>query len=150
MTAGATDVDTVASLKAVIDGTITVPIGTAFTIDGLGLAAGSHTLVITAIDGLGNVSTATYTFKVHATVVGLENALTDGLTRGQITTATAATALNSLLTTVATDVAGGHDAAAKTEMQAFITAVAADSGSTVSAAYATLLENWAADLKPSL
>jgi hypothetical protein len=150
LTAGATDVDNVTTLKAVIDGTITVPIGTAFTIDGLGLAPGSHTLVITAIDALGNVSTARYTFKVHATVVGLENALTDGVTRGQITTSAAATALNTLLTTVATDVAANQNAAAKTEIQSFITAVAADSGTTISAAYATLLEDWAADLKPSL
>jgi hypothetical protein len=81
LTYGATDVDN-ATTTVMIDGKVTV-VGGVIDIDTL--TAGTHTIVITATDGLGNTSTKTLTFTIHATISGLINAVNDGAARGLIT-----------------------------------------------------------------
>src|SRR5439155_634202 len=65
---GATSVANVASLTATLDNTISLSNGQAIDMDTLN--AGAHTIVITAKDQLGNTSTTTTTFQVHATAAG--------------------------------------------------------------------------------
>jgi hypothetical protein len=64
----ADDPATVASSFATLDGAA-IANGTAIDMSALG--EGTHTIVVTASDGFGNVSTGTVAFEVHATPLGL-------------------------------------------------------------------------------
>ncbi|HYR53666.1 MAG TPA: hypothetical protein VEQ13_01985, partial [Methylomirabilota bacterium] len=139
-----TDVDNVASIGAVLDGTTTVTSGVAFNTETL--AAGTHNIVITAKDGLGNVSTTTITLTVHATVSGLITAVNDGVTHLQITSSTVATQLKAYLSSAQSALTAGNHTAAKSYLASFVTYVQQQSGITINAAYAALLVGWAQDL----
>jgi len=140
----ASDVDNVVSSTAVIDGTTTVSSGAAFNTETL--AAGTHTIVITAKDGLGNVSTTTITLTVHTTVAGLMTGVNDGVTAGKITSTSVATQLKSYLTSAQAALAAGNNTLAKSYLASFVSLVQQQSGVTINAAYAALLAGWANDL----
>jgi len=143
LTYSATDADNVASLTALLDGTTSISSGVAFNTETL--TPGSHTIVITAKDGLGNVSTTTLTITVHATVAGLTTAVNDGVTAGKITSSTLATQLNGYLSSAQTALNAGNHTAAKAYLASFVSAVNG-AGTSISAAYAALLVAWANDL----
>jgi hypothetical protein len=144
LTVSASDVDNVASLVAVLDGTTTIASGTAFNTETL--AAGTHTIVITARDGLGNVSQTTITIQVHATVAGLTKAVNDGVTAKKITSSTVSSQLLAYLTSAQNALNAGNHTSAKSYLASFVSLVTAQSGVTINAAYASLLIAWANDL----
>ncbi|HXZ61150.1 MAG TPA: hypothetical protein VEG62_00310, partial [Acidimicrobiales bacterium] len=113
------------------------------------LAPGTHTIVITDTDVAGNTTSITVTFQVHATAPGLVNAVADGYNRGLVTSA-AKSQLDTTLQAVETAIAAANYATAITDLSTFISQVTADSGTSVNASYALLLESWAADLKSRL
>ncbi len=102
--------------------------------------------MITAKDGLGNVSTTTITIQVHATVAGLTTAVNDGVTRAQITSSSVATQLKSYLSSAQSALNANNHVSAKTYLASFVSLVQAQSGVTINAAYAALLVSWAQDL----
>ena len=103
------------------------------------LKAGAHTIVVTAVDGLGNKSSTTLTFTVHATIAGLINAVNDGAAKGLIT----ATEKTNLLWYL--QKAQGS-AAPRTFLSQFVWEANNQSGKAINAAYAALLVNWGNDL----
>jgi FIMAH domain-containing protein len=144
LTDSASDADNVASLSAVLDGTTAISSRVAFNTETL--AAGTHTIVITAKDGLGNVSTTTITLTVHATVGGLTTAVNDGVTHLQITSSTVATQLTAYLSSAQSALTAGNHTSAKSYLASFVAYVQGQSGTTINAAYAALLVGWANDL----
>jgi len=144
LTESASDVDNVGSLVAVLDGTTTIASGIAFNTETL--AAGTHAIVITAKDGLGNVSQTTITIQVHATVAGLTKAVNDGVTAKKITSTTISSQLLSYLSSAQTALNAGNHTSAKNYLASFVSLVTAQSGVTINAAYASLLVAWANDL----
>ncbi len=143
-TFGASDVDSVAWVRAVVDGTTWLTSGVSYSIEAL--SAGTHTIVITASDGLGNVSTTTLTITVHATVAGLTRAVNDGVTLSKITSSTTSSQLLSYLSSAQSALNANNHATAKTYLASFVSLVQAQSGLTMNAVYALLLIGWAQDL----
>jgi len=132
---------------ALLDGTTPVLSGVPINVDTL--APGTHTIVITDTDVAGNTTSITITFQVHATALGLVNAVADGYNRGLVTSA-AKSQLDTTLQAVETAIAAANYATAITDLSTFISQVTADSGTSVNASYALLLESWAADLESRL
>jgi len=130
----ATDVDG-AVTTVVLDGTTSITGG---VIDIDTLKAGTHTIVVMAVDGLGNTSSTTLTFTIHATVNGLINAVNDGAARGLITSTEQSNLIWYLQKAVANN--------ARIRLQQFVYEAQSQSGKTINAAYAALLVNWAQDL----
>jgi hypothetical protein len=131
----ATDISNVTSLTATLD-------GIAFTgsvINVYSLTAGStHTLAITAVDGLGNTTTVSIAFVIHPSLTGVEDAVKAGFSAGGMSS-TEETTLLAYLTNASNPV--------KTDLTNFINAVKAQSGTkSLTAAEATLLTSWAQDL----
>jgi hypothetical protein len=145
LTYSATDASSgVASVKATIDG---VAWATGGTVVGETLAAGIHTVVVTATDTAGNTSTSTSTITVRATVPGLQAAVSYGVSSGWITSSSVAATLQSDLSAAASALAANNHTAAKAALATF----AKDAGNkAVLVAYATLLKGWAADLSATL
>jgi hypothetical protein len=144
LTYSGSDPDNVASITASIDGTTAVATGGTFNTETL--AAGTHTIVITATDGLGNVSTTTITIQVHATVAGLTTAVNDGRTANKITSSTTSSQLLSYLSSAQAALNANNHTLAKSYLASFVSYAQAQSGTTITAAYATLLIGWANDL----
>jgi Ca2+-binding RTX toxin-like protein len=138
------DPDNVASISAVLDSKTTLNTGSSINTETL--VAGSHTITITAKDALGNVSTSTINFQVHATIAGLTTAVNDGVTNGQITSSVAASKLLSLLSLAQSALNAGNNAQAKTYLNAFVSVVQQYSGKGIATAYANLMIGWANDL----
>jgi len=127
-------VSTVSSLCATLDGKLL----SSNTINIYTLLTGTHTLVVTAVNGLGTTSTQTLTFVVAPTLVGLEDAVTAGYTAGSITTSAEETTLLGDLENTKNTVT--------TDLNNFISALStACKGSrpTVTATESSLLTNWA-------
>jgi hypothetical protein len=144
LTYSASDTDNVASASAVLDGATSIASAVAFNTESL--TAGAHALVITAKDGLGNISTTTITLTVHATVAGLTTAVNDGVTHAQITSSSVATQLKSYLSSAQSALNANNHVSAKTYLASFVSLVQAQGGVTINAAYAALLVSWAQDL----
>jgi hypothetical protein len=144
LTYSGSDTDNVGSIGAVLDGTTAVATGGVINAETLG--AGTHSIVITATDGLGNVSTTTITITVHATVGGLGTAVNDGVTGAKITSTTTASQLLSYLSSAQAALNANNHTAAKSYLASFVSLVQAQSGVTINAAYAALLVGWANDL----
>jgi hypothetical protein len=144
LTFSASDTDNVASASAVLDGTTSIASGVAFNTESL--TAGAHAIVITAKDGLGNVSTTTITIQVHTTVAGLTKAVNDGVTAARITSTTTSSQLLSYLSSAQSALNANNHVLAKTYLASFVSLVQAQSGVTINAAYAALLVSWAQDL----
>jgi len=94
---------------------------------------------------LGNVSTTTITFQVHATIGGLSTAVNDGLKTGLISSSTTANKLLALLSLAQNALNTGNYTQAKSYLSSFISAVQLQS-KTINTAYANLLIGWANDL----
>jgi hypothetical protein len=135
LTYSATDPDAISSLNVVLDSSITLVNG---VIDIDLLNAGSHTIVVTSTDGLGNVSSMTITFQIHATVNGLIKAVNDGAARGYITANEQANLNWFLSKAVAPQT--------KQRLSQFISEANYQSGKAINATYAAHLVNWAQDL----
>jgi hypothetical protein len=132
---GATDVDN-ATTTVVVDGKTTI-VGGVIDIDTL--TAGTHTVVITATDGVGNTSTKTLTFTIHATISGMISAVNDGASRGLITAAE-----QSNLNWYMQKALGSG--AKHNFISSFIWEVNNQNGKAINAAEAALLLSWANDL----
>jgi hypothetical protein len=128
----ASDISSVASLTAKLDGVSFS--GSMVSI--YALAAGTHTLVITATDGVGNTSSVTLTFAVHPTLNGVLAAVRYGQGIGTVASAES-TKLQGLL---------NASNPVKTNLTNFINEVRAQSGISISSAEATVLVSWAQDL----
>jgi hypothetical protein len=138
-TYSASDFDGVGSITATLDSAVTITSGGSINL--YTLAAGAHTLLITATDGLGNVSTATVTFQVHVIVQGLINAVNYGVTNRLIATSLQ----SSLLATLQAAKNATTTTGEKAYLNQFITQVQ-QAGSKIGASYATLLVGWTQDL----
>jgi hypothetical protein len=110
------------------------------------LVAGTHTITITAKDGLGNIATTTITFQVHATISGLTTAVNDGFRNGLITSSVTASKLLALLQLAQNALNAGNHTQAKSYLSSFVSVVQQQSGKTITTAYANLLIGWANDL----
>ncbi len=135
LTYGATDVDG-ATTTVKLDSTTTITGG---VIDIDTLNSGTHTIVVTSADGLGNISSVTMTFTIHTTIDGMVNAVNDGVSRGLITSAE-----GSILVSQLQSAFKGNST--KVKLQQFVYMVQQASGKSISAAEALLLVNWANDL----
>jgi len=144
LTFSASDVDTVASLGAKLDGLTAITSGAAFNTETL--TAGTHTLVITATDALGNTAMTTITIQVHSTVGGLTKAVNDGVSSAKITSSATSSQLLSYLSSAQAALTANNHASATSYLASFVSLVTAQSGVTINAAYATLLIGWANDL----
>jgi hypothetical protein len=134
-TAGATDISGATITAMTLDGAAF----TGSTINIYTLAAGvSHSLVITATDGVGNAASLTKTFTIDPSLVGVEDLVKAGYTSGSLSS-TIETALLAYLTNTTNPV--------KTDLTNFMNAVTADvKAKTISSAEGTLLNSWAQDL----
>ncbi|HEX9364911.1 MAG TPA: hypothetical protein VGA47_14140, partial [Candidatus Dormibacteraeota bacterium] len=137
------DVDDVASISALLDKSA-IANGASFNTETL--TAGTHTITISARDALGNSSTATVTFQVHATIGGLTAAVNDGVKSAKITSSVTSSKLLSLLSLAQAALNAGNVSQAKTYLSAFVSLCQQQSGKTIIAAYATSLINWSNDL----
>ena len=142
------DVDNVGWISSSLDGTtiasklISSQIVISISVDGL--AAGNHVLIVTAKDSLGNMSSVTVTFQVHATAQGLVNAFNDGVAQGKIT-GNQVNTLNKLQAAVAA-MQRGDRASAKTALITFINQVQSQLGRGIDTTYGNRLIAWANDL----
>jgi hypothetical protein len=142
---GATDAASgIATVQATLDG-VAVTSGTAIV--GETLAAGAHTVVITATDAVGNTSTSTVTFTVRATIAGLQAAVTYGVSSGYITSSSVASSMQSYLSAAQTALNANNHTLAKSDLASFVTQAG---NKAVSSAYSTLLKGWANDLSSTL
>jgi hypothetical protein len=140
LTESATDPSGISSTTYTLD-------GCAFsgsTINIYTLTAGTHTLVVKAVNGLGTSSSTTLTFSVHPSVVGVED-----LVKYDFGTSCFTSSIESTLLGYFT----GYATQTMTQIQAdltnFMNAVTADtkgSRPTISSSVASLLTNWAQDL----
>jgi hypothetical protein len=144
LTYSGSDVDNVASVSALLDGTTSITTGVALNTETL--SPGTHTIVITAKDGVGNVSTTAVTFTVHATVAGLTKAVNDGVAASKITSGATSSQLISYLSSAQSALNAGNHTSAKSYLASFVSLVQAQSGVSISVAYAALLVSWAQDL----
>ncbi|MGZ4378037.1 MAG: FIMAH domain-containing protein, partial [Gaiellaceae bacterium] len=141
------DISGVVSSSATLDGHA-IANGSTLNIDTL--LPGTHTILITATDGLGNTSTTTLTFQVRASSpAALVNAVADGNARGLIADQTA-NALTNKLADVQRDISRGLFAQARIDLDTFAQLVNSQRGKKIDAAYADLLVAWAADLRSRL
>ncbi len=137
----ASDVDG-ATATATLDSKLVLASGATFNTETL--LAGSHTIVVVATDSLGNRSTSTVAFQVHATAGGLITAVNDGLKNGQIT-CNASNMITKLQAAQAA-YARGDNATAKGLLNTFLNQVSSQAGKGISSSYAALLTNWTQDL----
>jgi hypothetical protein len=133
ISAGASDISGVSSVRVVLDSTTTITGG---VIDADTLLAGTHTIVITAVDALGNTSTKTFTFQLHPSRAGIANAVGEALSAGLVTSNEATKLLSILRNT-------GYSLT--TDLNNFIAEVNGQSGKAIASSKASLLVNWAQD-----
>ena len=144
LTYSGTDVDNVTSISAVLDSTTAVASGG--VINAENLTPGAHSIVVIARDALGNASTTTITIQVHATVGGLTTAVNDGVSTARITSSATSSQLLSYLSSAQLALNALNPTSAKSYLGLFVSLVHAQSGVSITAAYAALLAGWAQDL----
>jgi hypothetical protein len=142
-TFGASDPNGVATISSTLDTSISLSSGGSIDVDSM--LAGTHTIVITTADVLGNASTLTITFQIHATVGGLINSVKDGVVRGYIAKSVQDNLIKQLQA-VQTAINNRNNPSARNNLQQFINQVNAYAGKSIAAAYAALLVNWSNDL----
>ena len=133
MTISSSDLSGVASMTIMLDATTAL---TGSTINVYSLLAGTHTIVITAVDGVGNTSTQTITFQLHPSRKGIAAAVAAGEASKAITASEQTTLLADL---------NNSANSLTTDLNNFIAAVKLQSGKAVSAAEAKILIDWAQD-----
>ncbi|HMC71529.1 MAG TPA: Ig-like domain repeat protein, partial [Mycobacteriales bacterium] len=138
----ATDLNGVRSTSGSVEGqTISASGG---TIDVDVLTAGVHTVTITSTDNAGNVTTKSITFTIHPTAAGLLNAVNDGVARGWITTSFGATLVSQIQQII--KAAGSSSANVRAKINQLISTLQYPPTGGITAAYRTLMLNWANDL----
>jgi hypothetical protein len=142
LTYSATAADPISSVTATVDGKAWTS-GTSINTETL--AAGTHTIVFTATDVAGNVTTQAVTITVHATVAGLTTAVTYGLSSGKITSTTNANKLKAVLQLAQTAVTANKLATAIADLKTFVSDLSSFK-KTITSAYLTLMTGWANDL----
>jgi hypothetical protein len=148
ITWSASDASGIASVSATVDSSQTISAnGGAIDIDQL--TAGSHTVVVTATDTFGNVTTKTLTFTIVVTAPGLKAAVQDGIARGWVPNASLQSTLLSQIQNVV-DVAGKPGNTASVRLRTFISTVTNATSAQLTAAFRALLLNWANDLATRL
>jgi hypothetical protein len=135
VTSSAADVSGVSGLTFKLDGTTAIA---GSTIDLDTLAAGAHTLVITATDALGNASTYSLSFTLHPALTGVVNAVNEGAARGLITSSEQATLVSILNNTTSS---------VSTRLANFLSAVSGQSGISITTAEGGILTSWGRDLQ---
>jgi hypothetical protein len=132
-TISASDPSGVVSTTTVLDSTITL---TGSSINVYTLLAGKHTLVITSVDGVGNISTKTLTFELHPSREGIATALKVG-EAGKLITATEEKKLLASLQNASNTLV--------VDLEHFITEVKNQSGVSIKTSEASILISWAQD-----
>jgi hypothetical protein len=130
---GASDASGVSSVKVVLDSSVTITSG---AVDTDTLLAGSHTIVVTGVDGFGNTSTQTITFQLRPSRAGIATAINEGVSAGAISSSEAARLLTILKNT---------SYSLTTDLNGFITEVRSQNVKVISSSEASLLINWAQD-----
>lgn len=102
-------------------------------------AAGGAVRGITATDGLGNTTSKTVTFTIHATINGLINSVNDGVGRGYITSPQGVALVSQLQS-------ARKGNSTKQKLQTFVYMAQQASGRSITPSYAALLANWGQDL----
>jgi hypothetical protein len=133
ISSSATDTSGVSAIKIVLDSATTITNG---VIDVDTLLAGSHTVVVTATDGLGNSSTYTLPFVLHPSRSGIGNAVNEGVARGLITSSEG-TKLLSILNNTAYSLT--------TDLNNVLAEIKNQSGKAITTAEANVLTSWAND-----
>jgi hypothetical protein len=138
----ATDGSGLASLTATLDG---IAISSGTTLDAGLMLAGVHVITITATDALGNVSEMLIHITVRASIGSLISKFNEAVGRGLVHSSQK-NALLSKLNTAAGQLEKGQTVAAKATLRSLSTAVAAERGGRVDAAWADLFISWVDDL----
>jgi uncharacterized repeat protein (TIGR01451 family) len=115
------------------------------SIDTLLLAVGTHRLVVTAVDTLGNASTSTLTFEVRATIPGLETAVRRAAATGLIDRRVVQNLLQEL-EDAARELARGDRRDAARALRDFAERILDDAPRRVDQAFAERAAGWALEL----
>jgi hypothetical protein len=129
--------------SATLDGVLIADGG---LIDAFLLDAGDHTIVVNAVDLIGNASSYTRTFSVHATILGLNGAVTRGYAEGLITKPQTPNALQQLLDSAQKSFLRGDMAVAKNKVAAARDLVAGQLESGVNSTFGNRFIGWCNDL----
>ena len=108
------------------------------SIDPAALMAGTHTIVVTAVDAAGNVGTRTLVFQVRPTLSGLMAAVNNAAAKGLVT----AKEQSSLISQLQSAAKGS----AYAKLSNVIKEVERERGRSIDGGFASLLLNWANDL----
>jgi len=127
---------------ASLDNTQALVSGASINLDTL--VAGTHQIVVTAVDSLGNQTSTTVTFQVHATAGGLIKAMSDGVASGQITCNT--NAMVTKLQAAQAAYARGDNVTAKGLLYTYLNQVSSQAGKGINGSLASLLTSWTQDL----
>jgi hypothetical protein len=141
-TFAATDVSGVRSTTAVLDG---VAVTSGVSLSAGTMKAGVHTLTITSVDALGNVSVTVVRIVVHATIAGLLTKFNDGLSTGKVQQSQK-NGLLYLITSAQTALAKNDHVTAKSFLNQLDSSIKATRGNKIDAAWADLYLNWLEDL----
>ena len=142
-TYAASDVSGVASTSTTLDGATSVASGAMLNL--YTLTAGTHTIVVRAVDGAGNVSTVTVSFALRPTILGLVNAVAYGVAQGAIAKNTGSS-LTTTLQSAQSALARGDATAARGYLNSFISQVRNGAASKLTPSYGALLVDWAQDV----
>ena len=134
------DLSGVWSQSATLDG---APVADGDEVDLLDLSVGTHTLVVTAEDTAGNVSTTTVAFEVDATLASLQATVERLASEGFISEGVARSLLAKLQSAVAAAQAGNNRVVVRT-LDAFVAEVDAAQGKHITADAAGVLRTDAA------
>ncbi|MBI5705363.1 MAG: zinc dependent phospholipase C family protein [Armatimonadetes bacterium] len=116
------------------------------TIDSFFLTAGDHTIVVQAADKLGNASSLTRIFSVHATIQGLKSAVNRAYSMGLITKPTTQTALQQHLNNAQKALDKGDKKTAANKVAAASQLVAGQLGNGVEPVFGQRFIGWCTDL----
>ena len=142
VTFAATDASGVANVAATLDSKAIVN-GTVISTNTL--TAGTHKIVVTATDALGNKTQVEVTFTLRVSTAGLQGAVDDGANRNLLDRPMQVQ-LNGKLQSAQAAINRGDKASAKSMLQSFISQVQSNSGKKIDAAYAAQLVGWANDI----
>lgn len=126
----------VMTLTATLDG---APVADGDAFDLYGLAAGAHSLVVSAVDWYGNSDVETVAFTVTVTATDLDDVVRYLYDEGLITKAGVRDALLAKLAQAESALAAGKTKVAEKTLEAFIGQVNAQTGKSIDAAAAALL-----------
>jgi hypothetical protein len=131
-----------ATVTATLD---SAAIASGATIDAGTLLAGAHTIVVQAVDAVGNVVTTTITFIVRASAGGIMSEVEEAIARGTIHHSLR-NGLLAKLNAAQTNIDRVRNADAIRELEQFISQVQGNAGKKIDGGLAARLVGWAQDL----